>query len=303
MATRRQVAAPEVEPLDLFKAMEQLLEECRMVLPGIQALFGFQLIAVLSNGFPRLSAGLKDVHLVATVLTAIAIVLVMSPAAYHRQASPRAVTARILKVSTRLLVASMVPLAMSLCLELYLVGFVITESVWVAAIVVGFLVVHPGVLVRPAESRAPSASSVGGLKRAPTLPGRGARSLPSGSEGGGARRGSESERGIRRSVEPASGEPLAGAPKAQIPSERKRRMERETGVEPATSTLARWRSTTELFPQGTRRISEGRGGGQACGARSTIVPPQCAQTRVVVLPNFFSGAHSSQSGRSVCWHR
>ena len=27
------------------------------------------------------------------------------------------------------------------------------------------------------------------------------------------------------------------------------RVERETGFEPATSTLARWRSTTELFPQ------------------------------------------------------
>jgi len=27
-----------------------------------------------------------------------------------------------------------------------------------------------------------------------------------------------------------------------------RALERETGVEPATSTLARWRSTTELFP-------------------------------------------------------
>ncbi len=26
------------------------------------------------------------------------------------------------------------------------------------------------------------------------------------------------------------------------------KMERETGFEPATSTLARWRSTTELFP-------------------------------------------------------
>ena len=26
------------------------------------------------------------------------------------------------------------------------------------------------------------------------------------------------------------------------------KMERETGLEPATSTLARWRSTTELFP-------------------------------------------------------
>jgi hypothetical protein len=28
------------------------------------------------------------------------------------------------------------------------------------------------------------------------------------------------------------------------------KMERETGLEPATSTLARWRSTTELFPLG-----------------------------------------------------
>jgi hypothetical protein len=27
-----------------------------------------------------------------------------------------------------------------------------------------------------------------------------------------------------------------------------KKMERETGLEPATSTLARWRSTTELFP-------------------------------------------------------
>ena len=29
---------------------------------------------------------------------------------------------------------------------------------------------------------------------------------------------------------------------------RRKKMERETGLEPATSTLARWRSTTELFP-------------------------------------------------------
>ena len=120
--------------------MEQLLEECRMVLPGIQALFGFQLVAVLSNGFPRLSPGLKNLHLVATVLTAVAIVLVMSPAAYHRQASPRAVTSRILKISTRLLVTSMAPLAIGLCLELYLVGFVIVQSVWVATIAAAVLV-------------------------------------------------------------------------------------------------------------------------------------------------------------------
>ena len=41
----------EHEQLTLSQAMQHLLEECRMVLPGIQALFGFQLIAVLSPGF------------------------------------------------------------------------------------------------------------------------------------------------------------------------------------------------------------------------------------------------------------
>jgi hypothetical protein len=39
------------EELTLSKAAEYLLDECRMVLPGIQALFGFQLIAVFNTGF------------------------------------------------------------------------------------------------------------------------------------------------------------------------------------------------------------------------------------------------------------
>ena len=34
----------------------------------------------------------------------------------------------------------------------------------------------------------------------------------------------------------------------------RRLLERETGLEPATSTLARWRSTTELFPREFTRI-------------------------------------------------
>ena len=36
------------------------------------------------------------------------------------------------------------------------------------------------------------------------------------------------------------------------------KIKRKTGVGPATSTLARWRSTTELFPQKTTKICEGR---------------------------------------------
>lgn len=36
---------------ELSKSLTHVLEECRMVLPGIQALFGFQLIAVFNNDF------------------------------------------------------------------------------------------------------------------------------------------------------------------------------------------------------------------------------------------------------------
>jgi hypothetical protein len=121
------------EELSLSDAAEQLLEECRMVLPGIQALFGFQLVAVFSQGFEsRLSGVLQRLHLGATALTSLAIALVMTPAAYHRQAAPMKVTRDFVRLSTRLLVASMLPLAASLCLELYLVGYAITGTPWIA---------------------------------------------------------------------------------------------------------------------------------------------------------------------------
>jgi hypothetical protein len=40
--------------LDPEKSLTHLLEECRMVLPGIQALFGFQLVAVFNTPFKQL---------------------------------------------------------------------------------------------------------------------------------------------------------------------------------------------------------------------------------------------------------
>ena len=56
----------EVEKLALGDAVTHLLEECRMVLPGVQALFGFQLIAVFNAGFgDKLTGAEQRLHLVA----------------------------------------------------------------------------------------------------------------------------------------------------------------------------------------------------------------------------------------------
>ncbi|GAC1499183.1 MAG: hypothetical protein NVS1B6_05210 [Steroidobacteraceae bacterium] len=78
---------------DAGGGVEHILEESRMVLPGIQALFGFQLIAVFNPRFDDvLGQGAQKLHLGAVILTATAIALIMAPAAYHRQAERRSIS-------------------------------------------------------------------------------------------------------------------------------------------------------------------------------------------------------------------
>ncbi len=100
-----------------------------MVLPGIQALFGFQLIVVFNEGFRhRLTPWQQQVHLTAIVLTVIAIAMIMAPASLHRLAEPDRATERFVHVSSRLLLGAMLPLAVSICLEVFLVAGVIWEN-------------------------------------------------------------------------------------------------------------------------------------------------------------------------------
>jgi hypothetical protein len=126
----------EREELSLNDAASHVLEECRTVAPGMQALFGFQLIAVFTAGFnEQLSSLERMLHLTAIVLVTIAIALVMAPAALHRQTEPLTVSRRFIRISSRLLMASMAPLAVGLCLDIYLVARVIAGSRGVAATV------------------------------------------------------------------------------------------------------------------------------------------------------------------------
>jgi len=146
----------EREPISLEAAAGFILEECRMVLPGIQTLFGFQLIAVFSDPFhEKLSEPQQLLHLAATVLVAVSVALVMAPAALHRRVERHSVSERFIDLSSRLLLAGMFPLAVSIALEAYLVSAVIlgrpTEAWWVAA---GLLVVFAALwLGLPARER------------------------------------------------------------------------------------------------------------------------------------------------------
>ncbi len=114
------------EQLSLSQATEYLLQECRTVLPGIQALFGFQLVAVFNNGFSEaLSAGQQRLHLFAISVVAIAVAIIMTPAAYHRQTGLYEVSDHFVRLSTRLILWSMLPLAVGICVDFYLIAALI----------------------------------------------------------------------------------------------------------------------------------------------------------------------------------
>jgi len=101
-----------------------------MVLPGIQALFGFQLIAVFNTGFgEKLTSGEQRLHLAAMLCEVVAVALVMAPAAAHRKREQGSVSRDFIELSSRLLLWSMIPLAGAISLDSYLVARIILGRV------------------------------------------------------------------------------------------------------------------------------------------------------------------------------
>ncbi|MFL5328262.1 MAG: DUF6328 family protein [Gemmataceae bacterium] len=141
----KDVPQGETEELPLNKAVQHMLEECRMILPGIQALFGFQLVAVFNSSFDeKLAPAEQQLHVVAIAFVAVAVALIMTPAVFHRQTSPREVTAAFLSLSTRLLLWSMVPLALGICIDFALIARMVLGQgigVTLAAIIAGVFAV------------------------------------------------------------------------------------------------------------------------------------------------------------------
>jgi len=149
---KRRVHEPAAN-LSLNEAANLLLEECRTILPGIQALFGFQLIAIFSDGFDqKLSSMDRRFHLAAIALVAVAIVLIMLPAAYHRQTDPMKVESAFITVASHAALWAMAALTIGLTLEFYIVANVILSATsWAAAVaaaLLGFIVLCWFVLPR-----------------------------------------------------------------------------------------------------------------------------------------------------------
>jgi hypothetical protein len=134
----------EIATENLKEEMTSILGECRMVLPGMQALFGFQTVAVFNQGFEKLPAVGARAHLLSLLLVAVAIALIMAPAAYHRIAEPGLVSRRMVARATTVICAAMVALMLGFALEMYVVFELGTGREVFSAAVALFMLVFIG---------------------------------------------------------------------------------------------------------------------------------------------------------------
>ena len=106
-------------PLDV--CIDRMLTEARVILPGVQALLGFQLSMVMTRAFETLPAVSKTVHAAALGAICLAMILLMTPAAYRRLIGDGANGADVLKTGSTLVTAATIPLALGLSLDTYVV--------------------------------------------------------------------------------------------------------------------------------------------------------------------------------------
>jgi hypothetical protein len=94
------------EHVPLPQRIEQMLTEARVVLPGAQALLGFQLAVVLTEAFAGLVPLSKTVHGAALGCVALCTILLMAPAAYHRIVYEGDASIQFLAIGSRFLLAA-----------------------------------------------------------------------------------------------------------------------------------------------------------------------------------------------------
>ena len=112
----------------LSDKIKHVLTEARVVLPGAQALLGFQFLAVLTESFERLPKMSQYVHLASLGCIAVTVVLLMTPAAYHRIVEQGEETEHFHRFASKMVVASLVPLALGIAGGVYVVVQKVTGS-------------------------------------------------------------------------------------------------------------------------------------------------------------------------------
>jgi hypothetical protein len=103
------------------RQLDQLMQETRVVMPGVQVLFGFLLAVVFQTRFATATRFEHDVYLATIVCAAGAALCFIAPAAWHRILFKQKDKRHIINVGNRFVICGVVFLALAMTLALVLV--------------------------------------------------------------------------------------------------------------------------------------------------------------------------------------
>jgi uncharacterized protein DUF6328 len=125
---RRQAMPEESGVTPLSTKIEQMLTEARVIIPGCQALLGFQLIAMLTNAFDQLPLDARIMHAAGLCCVMVATIFLMTPAALHRQSFGGNDSESFLRLGSGFVIAAALPLALGIAADVYVVFLKISHS-------------------------------------------------------------------------------------------------------------------------------------------------------------------------------
>ena len=133
----------------LNRQLGELLQELRVMMPGVQVLFAFLLAVPFATGFDTVNAFQKSVYLFTLLTATVSSALFIAPAAYHRILFERGEKERIIKYATIGAIAGLAFLALAmsgavLLVTSYLFGDV-TAGITTGGVVAVFFVMWFGI--------------------------------------------------------------------------------------------------------------------------------------------------------------
>jgi len=104
---------------ELQKSSDQILQGIRIVLPGTQAVIGFQFIAFFNPVFQSLSTQLKQLHFITLILSIVCSVLLIAPVAFQQLGEDGDPTPKFLSFTKKMLGAAMLLLLLAITGDIY----------------------------------------------------------------------------------------------------------------------------------------------------------------------------------------
>jgi hypothetical protein len=126
--SQRRQKMPERKEPELHEKIDQMLTEARVILPGAQALLGFQFIVTMTKAFKELPPAVQNVHFGSLACVLVAVMLLISPAAVHRLGFGGQDDERMHDLGSILVTIALVPFAAGIAADVYVAFSKLTES-------------------------------------------------------------------------------------------------------------------------------------------------------------------------------